>query len=133
MSIKLVITISIFSIITISVIGYFFNNRNENTEKVEEKNLLPIRVNVLNGCGFNGLARKISNSFDIDKIEVLNVGNTPKTIYNKCIIVVKTDNRKDLRRLQEYTSIKRFVFAINEYSEADFNIILGNDYQNYFK
>lgn len=133
LSTKLVIVISILCLFTISVVVITKRSSQEDVAVEQDVTLLPIRIKVLNGCGFNGLARKVSNSLNRDIVDVLDVGNTLHAIYNKSIIVVKTENEDDLKRLQKYTGINRFVYATNKFSDADFIIILGHDYEKYFK
>lgn len=133
LSLKIVIIISFIILVIIGAYVIYKMKQPKKVEVKEEVMLRPISVLVLNGCGFNGLARSVSNSFDRDIIEVIDIGNTPHSIYNKSLIVVKKQDEDNLRRLQEYTGIKRFVYATNDHSSADFIIILGYDYEKYFK
>ncbi|HPX10049.1 MAG TPA: hypothetical protein PLK65_02545, partial [Candidatus Cloacimonas sp.] len=64
-------------------------------------------------------------------IEVVGLSETPKPIYDKTIIVIRKGDSEDLERLMKMTGIQRWTSAYNEYFSADFEIIVGRDYEQY--
>ncbi len=98
-----------------------------------EKNLPPIRIELLNGCGIADVARKVRDHFIEYNIDVIRFGNAKKYIYKKSIIVVRKDEKDDLERLKEKTGIEQVVFALDEQAETPFQIIIGDDYQRFLK
>ncbi len=98
-----------------------------------EDQLPAIKVVVLNGCGYEQLAREYANSISELNIDVVSLGDTPKPIYDKSIIVVRKGDDHDLSRLMKMTGIKRWTSALNEYHSADFEIIIGRDFDEFMK
>jgi len=106
---------------------------------VKREDSLPIiKVSVLNGCSFPSIAREVKDIL-LDKfsenIDVISWDNVPRRmfIYNQTIIVVKHKDEKKLEFLKKITGIKRRIYACDENSLEDFQIILGKDYKKYFK
>lgn len=98
-----------------------------------EDQLPAIKVLVLNGCGYEQLARDYANSISHLNIDVVSVGDTPKPIYDKSIIVVRKGDDHDLKRLMNMTGITRWTSALYEYHSADFDIIIGRDFDDFMK
>ena len=93
----------------------------------------PIRVKVLNGCGKQGVAKKVSIELIEKNIDVISYENARKFIYDKTIIVIKRKNEPALAQLMRLTGIKKYTYALNETEYADFYIILGKDYKKLIK
>jgi len=98
-----------------------------------EDQLPAIKVVVLNGCGYEQLASEFAAAISHKNIEVVSLGDTPKPIYDKSVIVVRKGDMQDLARLQKMTGIERWTSALNEFHNADFDIIVGRDYELYIK
>lgn len=107
-------------------------------EKKPEKSFTgSIKVSLLNGCGYPGIAKEVKEILlnkkeqNLDIIFWKNVeGNM--FIYQKTIIVVKHKNENKLSYLKQLTGIKRRIYALDDNAIEEFQIILGNDYQKYF-
>jgi hypothetical protein len=99
----------------------------------DEDQLPAIKVVILNGCGFEQLASEFAAAISQNNIEVVSLGDTPRPIYDKSIIVIRKGDMQDLKRLQKMTGITRWTSAQNEYHSADFDIIVGRDYESYIK
>lgn len=104
----------------------------ENTSYGEDQ-LPAIKVVILNGCGYDQLAMDFATALKDKNIDVISMGNTPKPIYDKSIIVMRKGDKHDLERLQKMTGIERWTSALNEYHSADFDIIVGRDYEQFTK
>lgn len=98
-----------------------------------EDKLPAIKVVITNGCGYEQLASEFAAALKDKNIEVVSLGDTSKPIYDKSIIVVRKGDMQDLERLQKMTGIQRWTSAANEYYNADFEIIVGRDYEQYLK
>ena len=96
-----------------------------------EDKLPAVKVVVLNGCGFVGLASEFAEHIKDKNIDVVSLGDTPKPIYDKSVIVVRKGDAQDLKRLQKMTGIERSTLARTEYFLADFEIIIGRDFELY--
>jgi hypothetical protein len=123
----LVKCLMLFCCLTVFVTGC-----NQEHREIEES-LPAIRVRVLNGIGFKGIASEMSDYLKRYNIDVIGVGNADKFVYNRTIIVVKHDDEYDLARLMKYTGISRRVYAYSEHSVESFQIVLGHDYRDYIK
>jgi hypothetical protein len=98
-----------------------------------EDKLPAVKVVILNGCGFIGLASEYADFIKDKNIDVVSLGDTPKPIYNKSLIVVRTGDMQDLKRLQKMTGIERYTMALTKFHTAEFDIIIGQDYELYMK
>jgi|APSaa5957512622_1039677.scaffolds.fasta_scaffold02591_6 hypothetical protein len=110
--------------------------KNERYTEKSDKNAPLVRIAIVNGCGINGAANDVRNYFihnDFPNIDVLFWKDGHQYIYEKSIIVVKKNNSEKLNHLREITGIKRKIYAISENSMEDFQIIVGRDFQKYFK
>jgi hypothetical protein len=109
-------------------------NGEENINKTYDEDQLPaIKVAVLNGCGYEQLASEYSAYLADKNVDVVSVGDTPRPIYDKSIIVMRKGDEQDLARLQRMTGIQRWTSAMNEYHNAEFDIIIGRDYEEFMK
>lgn len=123
--------------IVIILLAYLVISRGANAQdgpkEYEEDQLPAIKVAVLNGCGYEQLASEYSAYLADKNVDVVSLGDTPRPIYDKSIIVMRKGDEKDLARLQRMTGIQRWTSALNEYHNADFDIIVGRDYEEFMK
>lgn len=121
-------------LLAVGVVAFFYfssNAKNDKPTEYGEDKLPAIKVVVTNGCGYEQLATEFSDAIKDKNIEVISMGDTPKPIYDKSIIVVRKGDMQDLKRLQEMTGIELWTSAESEYYNADFEIIVGRDYEKY--
>jgi len=121
----LLVTVITFSVLT-------FTMGVEDEEEVAERYNPSIKVTVQNGCGFAGVANHVRRFLTDKNVDVIATGNARRYVFDESVIVVKQDEKDDLRRLQKITGIKNVIYAINDNSITPFIIIAGKDYQNYF-
>ncbi len=100
---------------------------------LDDPKLPQLKVAVKNGCGMENLAIEYANHIKDKNLEVVSLGDTPQPIYNKTVIEVKTEDLKQLARLQQITGIKRYTLAADPAAAAPFVIILGEDFEEYMK
>jgi len=119
-------------IIVVAAVFYFNRQHGDKSPAEYGEDKLPaIKVVVTNGCGFEQLASEFAAALTGKNIEVVSLGDTSKPIYDKSIIVVRKGDMQDLKRLQKMTGIQRWTSAVNEYYNADFEIIVGSDYEEF--
>ncbi|MBP7309956.1 MAG: LytR C-terminal domain-containing protein [Candidatus Cloacimonetes bacterium] len=130
---KLWVPVLLGAIALLAVLGWFFFIRPNSSAPSEygEDKLPAIKVTISNGCGYEQLASEFAASLTDKNIEVVGLGDTPKPIYDKSIIVIRKGDEQDLKRLQTMTGIQRWTSAYNEYYNADFEIIVGRDYEEF--
>jgi len=132
--------IGITALLLLSVIVYFlfFNKHNIDIDNEEIIEATSLKLSIFNGCGVpkaasdvkeNLLNRNLKN-FDIIFCE--NVRNR-KFIWGKSVIVVKRKNDNKLKYLMKITGVSRRIYAFDENTIEDFQLILGRDYRTYFK
>jgi hypothetical protein len=103
-----------------------------NNEEAEHK-LPAVKLILTNGCGFEGLAKEFSDWLEDKNVDIVAMGTTRKPVYDKTIIVVRRGDLEDMKRLQRMTSITRYTEARDTTALADFEIIIGKDYEQFTK
>ncbi len=129
----LIIVIVILFISAVGILLYKYKVLDKNGISDGEQKLPAVKIILTNGCGFEGLAKEFSEFLSEKNIDIIAIGNTRKPVYDKTIIVIRKGDNEDLRRLQRMTGISRFTMAKNETALADFEIIIGKDYEQYTK
>ncbi len=132
--------IGITALLLISVASYFlfFNEKISDDIEDEVIEMTSLKLSILNGCGVHGAASEVKETLinqsheNVDIISWENVKSN-KFIYGKSIIVVKKKDEHKLKYLMEITGISRRIFALDDDTIEDFQIILGRDYRTYFK
>ncbi len=117
-----------------ALILFLFLNSKREKKNIVRDSIPTIKLAVLNGCGYPGIAKEVKDILidkDFDVIAWKNV-ERDMFIYEKSILVIKKYDKKKLAYFQEMTGIKRRIFSINENSIEDFQIILGKDFRKYF-
>ncbi|MDD2332311.1 MAG: LytR C-terminal domain-containing protein [Candidatus Cloacimonetes bacterium] len=109
------------------------SRKNSRSTLGSEAGLPAIKVVLTNGCGFEGLASEFKEYCAKLNLDVIRLDNTPKPIWDKSVILIKKGDREDLHRLQKMTGISLWTEARNEDFDADFEIILGRDFDTFMK
>jgi len=132
---KLWLPIVLVFVIVTALLVYYFYDKSKDSEPGHygEDELPAIKVVISNGCGYEQLASEFTAALKDKNIEVVSLADTPKPIYDKSIIVVRKGDMEDLKRLQKMIGIERWTSAYNEYYMADFEIIVGKDYEQFIK
>jgi len=125
------ITLILIAIVAIVLFFIWKKNTEESKPVYSEEQLPAIKVVVTNGCGYEHLAADFAAALKDKNIEVVGLSETPKPIYDKTIIVIRKGDREDLERLMKMTGIQRWTSAYSEYFSADFEIIVGRDYEQF--
>jgi len=120
-----------FSIIIFFVIKSCQNDNNKTSGA--ESGMPAIRIVISNGCGYEGLANTYKEYCSKLNVEVVRLDNTAKPLWDRSVIIIRQGDRKDLLRLQEMTGIQLWTEAKTSDYDADFEIILGRDYDNFIR
>jgi len=137
---KRALLIGITALLLISVVFYFLFFNKKISENIEDEviEITSLKLSILNGCGVHGAASEVKeilinqNYENVDIISWENVKSN-KFIYGKTIIVVKKKDENKLKYLMKVSGISRRIFALDDDTIEDFQIILGRDYRTYFK
>jgi len=132
--------IGITALLFISVTVYFLFFNKEVNDKIDEEvvEVTSLKLSILNGCGVKGAASEVKENLinrNLENIDIISWENVKsnKFIYGKSIIVVKRKDENKLKYLMKITGISRRIYAFDENTIEDFQIILGRDYRTYFK
>ena len=132
--------VGITVLLLISVASYFlfFNKKVSDNFEDEIVEITSLKLSILNGCGVKGAASEVRdnlNNKNIENMDIISWENVKsnKFIYGKSIIVVKRKDENKLKYLMKITGISRRIYAFDENTIEDFQIILGRDYRTYFK
>jgi len=99
---------------------------------IEVQDEQPLKIEVQNGCGVNGIATKITNNLTYQKYQVIGKGNADHWNYEQTILIdLGCDKEKSIERLCKDVGIqKNDVYLLREESDADVRLIIGKDYQS---
>ena len=132
--------IGITVLLLISVASYFmfFNKKVSENFEDEVIEITSLKLSILNGCGVKGAASEVKDNLinrNFENVDIISWDNVKsyKFIYGKSIIVVKKNDENKLKFLMKITGISRRIYAFDENTMEDFQIILGRDYRTYFK
>jgi hypothetical protein len=122
--------LALFVFFLVSITNSKYKNKDASVN-----NLSTISVIVLNGCGVSKAASRFQDYLISKHInaKIPGNGNTRYWIYNKTIIAVKKKDGEKLKELIKLTGIKRWFYAENKNSDIDFEILVGNDFEEYLK
>ena len=132
------IGITVFLLICIASYFMFFNKKNSENIEVEIIEITSLKLSILNGCGVKGAASEVKDNLinkNFENVDIISWKNVKsnKYIYGKSIIVVKRKDENKLKYLMKITGISRRIYAFDDNTLEDFQIILGRDYRTYFK
>jgi len=115
------------------ILWYKYGSKADNGADDAEHKLPAIKVIIINGCGFEGLAKEFADFLEDKNVDIVAMSNTIAPAYDKTVIVIRKGDMADLQRLQRMTGIERYTEARTESALADFEIIIGKDYETYTK
>mgnify|MGYP001461749071 FL=1 len=93
-----------------------------------------MKVEVLNGCGVQGLAGKTAEYLRLNQIDVINSDDADHHNYQKTVIIQRNENIQSLKKVSESFGIlpddeSRIKIQPDETLGVDVTIILGKDYK----
>ncbi|MBN1561677.1 LytR C-terminal domain-containing protein [candidate division KSB1 bacterium] len=99
---------------------------------IENRDEQPLKIEVQNGCGVNGIATRITNNLAYLNYQVVGKGNADHWNYEQTILInLGSDKEKSIENLCKDIGIhKNDVYLLREKSDADVRLIIGNDYQS---
>ena len=126
--------------ILILFLGYsLLNKLNVFGDNSEIKNVLKhkknMQIEVLNGCGVDGVADMFTHSLRKKNIDVVNTGNYRSYNIDNSIVIDRTGNIYNAEYLAEVIGIdnKQVIQQKNKNYYLDITLIIGKDYKQLFK
>jgi hypothetical protein len=125
-------------VVLLVILFFLFFNQKKNSKIEENISFSSVKIALLNGCGYNNVAKEVKDNIidkNISNLDIISWKNIESKmfIYDKSIIVIKKYNKEKLDFLVNITGINRRIFAINDNYIEEYQIILGKDYKKYFK
>jgi hypothetical protein len=89
-----------------------------------------IKVEVLNGCGVSGIARRFSEFLQRQHFDVVYTGNASAFCFTESIVLDRTGNIDKAERVAQVLGIRNVIQYINTdaYRREEVTVIIGKDY-----
>jgi len=116
-----------YSIIT--KVGYFYRNDNDNENIGVNKK--PVQLEVLNGCGVNGIAEKFTDYLRAANFDVVNIGNYRSFDVDYSLLIDRTGNKKNAFEIASKLGIGKnnIIQQVNKEYFLDVTLVIGKDYK----
>lgn len=104
----------------------------EDPEEIYRKNS-NIRVEVLNGCGVNRLAMRVTNILRKQGFNVMKIGNTENQDFEKTVVVERSDETlQNAKYVAGRIGCKNIGKDIDSGLYLEVTVIVGKDYEKIF-
>mgnify|MGYP001160862439 FL=1 len=104
-------------------------------EIYEQKPVMDIEVEILNGCGIAGLASKVSDLLRDNKVDVVRSENADNFNYTQTMLILRNENLDDLNYVAKTLGLDpaqdpRVIHQPDESLSVDLTLILGKDFSS---
>jgi hypothetical protein len=95
-----------------------------------QKEVIPIRVEVLNGCEERGLARKVTGLLRRSGFDVVNFGNAENLDFLETIVVDRSGHIEKAQQVAQTLGVENCVQQIKQdpYRIEDVLVVIGRDF-----
>ncbi len=124
---SIVIIFLTYSVITkVSVLGK--SNNNEQRVGLTAK---PVQLEVLNGCGVNGIAEKFTDYLRAGNFDVVNIGNYRSFDVDYSLLIDRTGNMENAFKIASTLGIEKnnIIQQVNKEYFLDITLVIGKDYK----
>ncbi len=99
-------------------------------EQVNQKPSEIIQVEVLNGCGVNGVGDRFTDFLRTNNFDVVNYGNYIRFDMDETIVIDRIGNKANAYKTAEALGVKRenVIQQLNKDYFLDVSIVIGRDY-----
>ena len=124
---SVVIIFLTYSIIT--KVDYFSSNNND--EENIGVNKKPVQLEVLNGCGVNGIAEKFTDYLRAGNFDVVNIGNYRSFDVDYSLLIDRTGNMENAFKIASTLGIEKnnIIQQVNKEYFLDVTLVVGKDYK----
>jgi hypothetical protein len=123
----------IVAILGAFLISILYRHLREDPEEVYRKNS-NLRVEVLNGCGVNRLALKVTNLLRKQGFNVVTIGNTEEPTFEETVVLERSDeNMVNARYFAHRIGCRNIGKDIDPALYVEITVIIGKDYEKIFK
>ena len=114
------------------LISMIFMVTREDPHEIYKKNS-NVRVEVLNGCGVNRLAIRVSNVLRREGFNVVKIGNTETQNFQETIAIERSDeDMKNVKYFAKRIGCKNIGKDIDPALYLEVSLIIGTDYKKIF-
>ncbi len=104
----------------------------EDPQEIYKKNS-NVRVEVLNGCGVNRLAIRVTNSLRKNGFNVVKIGNTETQNFQETVVIERSEeNMKNAKYFAKRIGCKNIGKDIDPALYLEVSLIIGKDYKKIF-
>ena len=130
--IKLLLLIFIGMALSSLAISFLIQLLSPNMPTAEANPPQFLRIEVLNGCGKANLAQKITSKLRKQGFDVVKIGNAESFDIPTSIVIDRTDNMDNAKRVAKTLGIKEIILAKDNYAFLDVTVVIGRDYNRLF-
>jgi hypothetical protein len=125
---SLLLAFLLIALVTRIVYPRIQNERVSNQKKLIGK---VIQIEVLNGCGVQGLANRFTNRLRQDGFDVVHSGNFETFDITHSMIIDRSGNMQNARRVAHALGIndKNIIQEISSNYYLDATVVIGSDYE----
>lgn len=122
----------VFPLLTV-IAAYAFFTREEQSERVPQPTFTAsrdVKVEVLNGCGVDGMAREVGNRLRETGFDVMTLDNADRFDYPESIVIDRLGKPEDADRVAEALGISNRIQQIvpDPFRIESVTVIIGRDY-----
>ena len=113
----------------IEKVDYFRDNNNDKENVGVNKK--PVQLEVLNGCGVNGVAEKFTDYLRAGNFDVVNIGNYRSFDIDHSLLIDRTGNMKKAFEIASTLGIEKnnIIQQVNKEYFLDVTLVIGKDYK----
>ncbi|MCK9209464.1 MAG: LytR C-terminal domain-containing protein [Ignavibacteriaceae bacterium] len=92
----------------------------------------PIKVEVINGCGIEGLGDHLTDTLRLNKIDVIQSGNYYQFNVDKTLIIDRSGNMMKAKKVAGILGVpeRQIIRQINKTLFLDITVLAGKDFSN---
>lgn len=114
-------------------LSLLYMHTREDPEEIYRRNT-NIRVEVLNGCGVNRLALRVTNILREQGFNIVTIGDTEQQNFEETVIIERRDEKmSNALYFGERIGCNNIGKDIDPALYLEVTLILGKDYQKFFK
>lgn len=103
-------------------------------EKLKNRNisLIPIKAEVINGCGIEGMGDKLTDLLRINQIDVIKSGNYYQFNVDRTLIIDRSGNMMKAKKVAKILGVpeQQIIRQINKTLFLDITVLAGKDFSN---
>lgn len=105
------------------------SNAGKENERVQENKI--IQLEILNGCGVDGIADKFTDELRMKYFDVVHTGNYRSFNIDESVVISRTHDTENAKRIAEALGINetKIVMQANKDYFLDATLIIGKDYK----